>query len=103
MIKNLTLSTFSFTAGIVLSDNKPTSSSELCCSSKNDIEMDEYPFVIMSAEEVVQHMIDSIKDVNTVVQLPPTITRILLNYFNWDKEKLYEAYVTNSKIYCKQK
>lgn len=29
------------------------------------------------------------------LQIPPTTTRILLNYFKWDKEKLYERYVIN--------
>lgn len=29
---------------------------------------------------------------NTVLQLPPTTMRILLNHFGWDKEKLLEAY-----------
>jgi len=79
--------------GIILSDNQPTSSNgEICGSSKGDMDIDDYPYEIMSTEQIVQYMIDSIKDVNTVVQLPPTITRILLNHFNWDKEKLYEAY-----------
>ena len=77
--------------GIILSDNQPTSSNEISCSSKGDMDIDEYPYEIMSTEQIVQFMIDSIKEVNTVVQLPPTITRILLNHFNWDKEKLYEA------------
>ena len=78
--------------GIVLSDNKATSSNEICCSSKGDgMDIDDYPYEIMCAEQIVQHMIDCIKEVNTIVLLPPTITRILLNYFKWDKEKLYEA------------
>lgn len=77
--------------GAVLSDNKPSSSNEICSSKADGMELDEYPFQIMTTEEVVQYMIDCIKDVNTVVLLPPTITRILLNYFKWDKEKLYEA------------
>lgn len=77
--------------GIAISDNKPTSSNEVCGASKSAMDSDEYQFEIMSAEQVVQYMIDSIMEVNTVVQLPITITRILLNYFNWDKEKLYEA------------
>lgn len=76
--------------GAVL-DNKPSGSNEIGPSKSNCMDLDEYPFQIMSTEEVVQYMIDCIKDVNTVVLLPPTITRILLNYFKWDKEKLYEA------------
>ncbi|XP_013780319.1 E3 ubiquitin-protein ligase arih1-like [Limulus polyphemus] len=59
---------------------------------KMEIEEEEFHYEVFSTEEVVQHMIDCIKEVNTIVQIPPTVTRILLNYFNWDKEKLYERY-----------
>jgi len=37
-------------------------------------------------------MVDCIKEVNVVVQIPATITRILLNHFKWDREKLMECY-----------
>ncbi|KAI1301586.1 E3 ubiquitin-protein ligase arih1 [Halotydeus destructor] len=53
---------------------------------------EEYPFEPLTTEQIVLAMTDCIKEVNTVVQLPPTITRILLNHFDWDKEKLYEKY-----------
>lgn len=52
--------------------------------------IDEYPARVLSTEEVVQHMVECINEVNTIVELPPTVTRILLNHFKWDKEKLYE-------------
>jgi len=55
-------------------------------------EVDEYPFEVLSTEEIVQHMVDSIKEVNTVVEIPATTTRILLNHFKWDKEKLMERF-----------
>lgn len=55
-------------------------------------EVDEYPFEVLSTEEIVQHMVDSIKEVNTVVEIPTTTTRILLNHFKWDKEKLMERF-----------
>lgn len=32
-------------------------------------EVDEYPFEVLSTEEIVQHMVDSIKEVNTVVEV----------------------------------
>lgn len=53
---------------------------------------DDYPFEVLSTDDIVQHMVDCIKDVNTVVQIPSTTARILLNYFNWDKEKLMERF-----------
>lgn len=33
----------------------------------NDV--DEYPFEVLSTEEIVQHMVDSIKDVNSVAEV----------------------------------
>lgn len=30
---------------------------------------DEYPFEVLSTEEIVQHMVDCIKEVNTVVEV----------------------------------
>lgn len=53
---------------------------------------DEYQYEVLSTDEIVKHMLDCIREVNTVVQIPSTITRILLNFFNWDKEKLMEKF-----------
>lgn len=54
---------------------------------------DDYPFEVLTTEEIVQHMVDCIKDVNNVFgEIPATTTRILLNHFKWDKEKLMERY-----------
>ena len=85
-------------------DSEPTGSNE---KERMDIE-EEFPFESLTTEQILQDMCNCIKEVNTVVQLPPTITRILLNHFKWDKEKLYERYclcscsmklkVTNSLI-----
>lgn len=55
-------------------------------------EPEEYPFEVLTTEQIVQHMVDSIKEVNTVVEIPATTARILLNHFKWDKEKLMEKY-----------
>jgi len=61
-------------------------------SAKEKMEVEDYPFEVLSTEQIVQHMIDNIRDVNTVVGIPATTTRILLNHFKWDKEKLMERY-----------
>lgn len=37
-------------------------------------------------------MIEFIKDVASVIHIPLTTTRILLNYFHWDREKLMERF-----------
>jgi ariadne-1 len=55
-------------------------------------EVDEYPFEVLSTEEIVQHMVDYIKEANTVVEIPATTTRILLSHLKWDKEKLMERF-----------
>jgi hypothetical protein len=53
---------------------------------------DEYQYEVLSTSDIVQYMSDIIDEVNSVAQLPPTTARILLNYFNWDKEKLMERF-----------
>lgn len=53
---------------------------------------EDFPFEVLTTEQIVQHMVDCIKEVNAVVEIPATTTRILLNHFKWDKEKLMEMY-----------
>lgn len=53
---------------------------------------EEYEYEVLETDDVVEHMRECIRDVNTVVQIPDTMTRILLNHFKWDKEKLMEQY-----------
>lgn len=53
---------------------------------------DDGNYKVLTPEEIVQHMVDCIKDVNQIVEIPATTTRILLNHFKWDKEKLMERY-----------
>ena len=75
-------------------------------------ELDEYPYEVLTTEQILQHMNDCIKEVNIVVevwaksfylcyatlltsfsfQMPSTVIRMLLNHFRWDKEKLMERY-----------
>lgn len=57
---------------------------------KEDDAEDEYTYEVLTSDQIVEDMVSSIRDVNTVVQLSPTITRLLLNHFKWDKERLYE-------------
>lgn len=70
----------------------PGMETEPCSSTRDKRDIEEYPFVVLSPEQIVQYMVDCIKEVNTVVELPATITRILLSHFKWDKEKLMERY-----------
>ncbi len=76
---------------VALLDSEPTVSANMSSKDKMDFDED-FPFEVLTTEQIMQHMQDCIKEVNNVVQLPPTITRILLNHFKWDKEKLYERY-----------
>lgn len=47
-------------------------------------DVDEYPFEVLSTEEIVQHMVDSIKDVNTVVEVKKKTKRMGLVYMRND-------------------
>lgn len=53
---------------------------------------EEYKFDILNTNQIVESMVSSIREVNSVVSLNATITRILLNHFHWDKERLYERF-----------
>uniref|UniRef100_A0A9J8CVA0 RBR-type E3 ubiquitin transferase n=1 Tax=Cyprinus carpio carpio TaxID=630221 RepID=A0A9J8CVA0_CYPCA len=55
-------------------------------------EEEDYRFEVLTTEQILQHMVECIREVNEVIQNPATITRILLSHFNWDKEKLMERY-----------
>lgn len=61
-------------------------------AAKEKMEIEDFPFEVLTTEDIVQHMINCISDVNNIVEIPPTTTRILLNHFKWDMEKLYERY-----------
>ncbi|KAJ6636514.1 E3 ubiquitin-protein ligase ariadne-1 [Pseudolycoriella hygida] len=61
-------------------------------SKERQSEPEDYPFEVLTTDQIVQHMIDSIREVTAVVEIPGTIARILLNHFKWDKEKLMERY-----------
>lgn len=58
---------------------------------------DEYSHEVLSTEQIVQHMVECIKEVNSVIQIPTTTVRILLNHFKWDKEKLMERYYSDEQ------
>lgn len=53
---------------------------------------EDFQYNILTADDVVQHMGDCVAEVSSVVQIPATTTRMLLNYFRWDQEKLMERY-----------
>eukprot|EP00088_Acartia_fossae_P006986 TRINITY_DN13237_c0_g1_i2.p1 TRINITY_DN13237_c0_g1~~TRINITY_DN13237_c0_g1_i2.p1 ORF type:complete len:511 (+),score=134.69 TRINITY_DN13237_c0_g1_i2:117-1649(+) len=58
---------------------------------------EEYYFEVLTTEEIVNHMVECIKEVNNVIEIPITTVRILLNHFKWDKEKLMDQYYSDSQ------
>ena len=76
-----------------LSVSQRSTNTLIVAKSKRQHELDEeFKFEVLSPDKIVQHMIECIKEVNQVIQLPPTTTRILLHHFRWDKEKLMERF-----------
>lgn len=72
---------------------RSTNAHLIVSKSKRQHELDEeFKFEVLTPDKIVQHMIECIKEVNQVIQLPPTTTRILLHHFRWDKEKLMERF-----------
>lgn len=65
---------------------------DVTSSRERQNESEDYQFEVLTTDQIVQDMVNTINEVNSVVNLPPTTTRILLNHFKWDKEKLMEKY-----------
>jgi len=61
-------------------------------SKSSSSKSDEFKYEVLTPDMIVHHMVECIKEVNQVVQLPATTTRILLHHFRWDKEKLMERF-----------
>lgn len=61
-------------------------------SAMDGTDSEEFPYDVLALEQVVTLMVDIIKEVRNVVEIPATTIRILLNHFKWDKEKLIETY-----------
>ncbi|XP_034658009.1 E3 ubiquitin-protein ligase ariadne-1 [Drosophila subobscura] len=53
---------------------------------------DDFKYEVLSVKQIVQHQWHVIDEVNSVLSLPPQITRCILNHYKWDKEKLFEEY-----------
>ncbi|SPP90025.1 E3 ubiquitin-protein ligase ariadne-1 [Drosophila guanche] len=53
---------------------------------------DDFNYEVLSVKQIVQHQWHIIDEVNSVLNLPPQITRCILNHYKWDKEKLFEEY-----------
>lgn len=49
-------------------------------------------YEVVTAARVVEEMNNCISEVDSVINLPKTTTRVLLNYFRWDKEKIIEKF-----------
>jgi ariadne-1 len=58
---------------------------------------DDFSCEVVSADKVVLQMTEIIRDVNVIIQIPPTSMRTLLNHFKWDKEKLMESYYSGDQ------
>lgn len=66
-------------------------------SNQDARQEDDYPFEVLTTEDIVQNMVDTIKEVNSVIHISSTTVRILLNHFKWDKEKLLEKFYTDDQ------
>ena len=54
-------------------------------------------YQILKVDQIVDLMNDSLSEVMEVIALPNNLIRILLNHFNWDKNKLLEQYFDGNK------
>ncbi|XP_057341285.1 E3 ubiquitin-protein ligase arih1-like [Microplitis mediator] len=62
-----------------------------------DSNIDDYSYQVLKTEEIVGHMLKKIKSISGIIEIPSTITRILLHHFNWDEEKLLDKFYTQNR------
>jgi hypothetical protein len=48
------------------------------------------PYVVLTPDQIADEMNNMIKEVSSIVHVEPTICRILLHHFKWNKESLLE-------------
>nr|NP_648392.1 uncharacterized protein Dmel_CG12362, isoform A [Drosophila melanogaster]NP_729606.1 uncharacterized protein Dmel_CG12362, isoform B [Drosophila melanogaster]AOQ12950.1 CG12362-PA [synthetic construct]AAF50159.1 uncharacterized protein Dmel_CG12362, isoform A [Drosophila melanogaster]AAN11912.1 uncharacterized protein Dmel_CG12362, isoform B [Drosophila melanogaster]AAO39642.1 AT17761p [Drosophila melanogaster] len=74
------------------SDSEDTCTEILLPENSNSPETEDFVYKVLSVDQIVQHQRNIIDEVNNVLNLPPQVTRIILNHFKWDKESLFENY-----------
>lgn len=75
-----------------LSSSNHSDSNMFMSYKRKDSNEEEFKYDVLTPDRIVQAMIENIKEVNQVIQLSSTTTRILLHHFRWDKEKLMERF-----------
>ncbi|KAH8314717.1 hypothetical protein KR074_011808 [Drosophila pseudoananassae] len=64
--------------------------------NKRNQDPDDFVYNVLSVDQIVQDQRNIIDEVNNVLSLSPQVTRIILNHFRWDKERLFENYFESS-------
>jgi len=81
-----------------LEDDDNYSDMDIIISDESEGELDEeYPFEVLTADKIFKNMEQCIKEVNDVIERPPTLVKLLLNKFKWDTKKLLEQYFSDSE------
>lgn len=65
--------------------------SEMSCSKDRQSEHDEYPYEGLTTEEIVQHMVDCIKEVNTVVEVSHIEVKMKINELRCARQKNHQT------------
>nr|ACE75360.1 ariadne [Glyptapanteles indiensis] len=58
---------------------------------------DKYPYEVLSTDKIVKDMLESIKSIGAIIEIPATTTRILLHHFKWDREKLLDKFYSGNR------
>ncbi|XP_016965002.1 E3 ubiquitin-protein ligase ariadne-1 [Drosophila biarmipes] len=78
------------------SDSEDTCTEIFLPETPNRSPEDDFVYKVLSVDQIVQHQRNIIDEVNNVLNLAPQVTRIILNHFKWDKERLFENYFESS-------
>ncbi|KAH0539860.1 E3 ubiquitin-protein ligase ARIH1-like [Cotesia glomerata] len=62
-----------------------------------DMQEDKYCYEVLSPKEIITDMLKKITSINTILQVPNTVTRILLHHFKWDEDQFLEKFYTGNR------
>ena len=62
-----------------------------------------FHYIVLTEEQYMSFMLNYVEEVRTILQLPLSIIKLLLNHFKWDKQRLLEKfYETDHEEFFRQ-
>jgi hypothetical protein len=58
---------------------------------ENAVGGDDFRYTVLTPEQLTHDLMDTIGQVQNIVQLKPTQCRVMLAHFKWNKDRMLEA------------